>query len=107
MVDGKIVAVIKQYLAKVEEQGIKTVGAILYGSAARGEMRKNSDIDLIVLSPVFNKPHTHEQVDPLWLATTIDYRIEPIACGEAEWQTDDTRPILEYARREGILIPAA
>jgi hypothetical protein len=36
-----------------------------------------------------------------------DSRIEPIACGEREWESNASRPILEIARREGIVIAAA
>jgi hypothetical protein len=44
-------------------------------------------------------------VEKLWLATaTADNRIEPIPCGEQEWEMDGSRPILEIARREGIIV---
>jgi len=44
-------------------------------------------------------------VEKLWLATaSADNRIEPIPCGEQEWETDGARPILEIARREGVII---
>jgi hypothetical protein len=36
----------------------------------------------------------------------VDVRIEPIPCGEQEWETDGGRPILEIARREGTEIAA-
>ena len=43
----------------------------------------------------------------LWCATgAADNRIEPIPCGEQEWETDDGRLILEIARHEGIEITA-
>jgi len=32
------------------------------------------------------------------------WRIEPIACGEREWLEDDSRAIIEIARREGEVI---
>ena len=28
-------------------------------------------------------------------------RIEPIPCGEREWETEEGRPILDIARQEG------
>jgi len=31
-------------------------------------------------------------------------RIEPIPCGEREWETEQGRPVLEIARREAIII---
>jgi hypothetical protein len=38
------------------------------------------------------------------LCIGTDSRIEPIACGENEWEADDSRLILEIVRREGIVI---
>ena len=35
-----------------------------------------------------------------------DDRIEPIPCGESEWASGDGGPILEIARREGVVIEA-
>jgi hypothetical protein len=44
-------------------------------------------------------------VERLWLATEwADDRIEPVACGETEWLEDGARPILEVARREGVVV---
>jgi uncharacterized protein len=41
-------------------------------------------------------------VDLLWrLAARIDSRIEPVACGEKQWEEDDSSAIVEIARREG------
>ena len=34
----------------------------------------------------------------------LDMGIEPIACGEREWETEAGRPILDIARREGLEI---
>jgi predicted nucleotidyltransferase len=45
-------------------------------------------------------------VKALWRATASDDRIEPIPCGEQEWAGGDGRPILEIARREGVVIEA-
>jgi len=47
-------------------------------------------------------------VERLWqLRARTDHRIEPIACGEAEWAAPITvRAIIEIAHREGIEIAA-
>ena len=43
----------------------------------------------------------------MWEATlAADNRIEPIPCGEREWDSGNGRPILEIARREGVVIEA-
>jgi hypothetical protein len=44
----------------------------------------------------------------LWRAAArTDVRIEPIPCGEKQWETDDESAIIEIARREGRKIKVA
>jgi len=105
MVDEKILKIVKQYLVALPKVGIHSSRAILYGSFARGDANEWSDIDLVVIAPVFDKPVKREMVEDLWLATKYaDNRIEPIACGVREWVEDDSRPIIDIARREGIVV---
>lgn len=107
MVSGEVVKSIKRYLEVLREKGIPARYAVLFGSYARKEEDKWSDIDLIVISPKFDMQYKEEDVLKLWsLAGQTDSRIEPIACGEQEWEKDDTRLIIEVARREGIKIAA-
>ncbi len=61
-----------------------------------------SDIDLVVVSPQFDNMTSRQYIDLLWCqAARTDSRIEPIACGEKQWQEDDSSVLLEMARREG------
>lgn len=108
MVDRAIIATVKCYLAALPNIGIHARQAVLFGSFARGEADELSDIDLIVIAPEFDGLNEIKLVEDLWQATAFaDNRIEPIPCGEREWETDQGRPILEIARREGVVIPAA
>ena len=105
MVDESIVEAIKQYLAILPAKGIHARRAVLFGSHAKGTADEWSDIDLIVLAPEFDIDRSHRLRHELWQASGgIDAHIEPIACGEQEWETDDGQPLLEIARREGIEI---
>lgn len=105
MPGANVIAVIRRYLQAVCEQGIPVHGAVLFGSYARGDEKPDSDIDLIVLSPIFDKAKTQQSLSALWrLRATTDRRIEPIATGIEEWVHDRGSPILEIARREGIEI---
>lgn len=105
MVADAITLTIRQYLAAVRAAGIHARRAVLFGSYARGEANEWSDIDLVVVAPELESPADRQLVDRLWrLRATTDARIEPIPCGEREWETDGTRPILELARREGVVI---
>ena len=66
----------------VSEQGIPVKIGVLFGSSVTGKMHKWSDIDLLVVSPAFDRLTGRQQVSLLWrLAARADSRIEPIPCG--------------------------
>ena len=105
MVESTITSAIKRYVLALSTFGIHTNRLVLFGSFARGDANEWSDIDLVVIAPEFDGPRELTLVEKLWLATaSADNRIEPIPCGELEWETDGSRPILEIARREGVII---
>lgn len=105
MVESSIIDAVRRYLAALPSVGIHCRRAVLFGSFANGRADKWSDIDLIVIAPEFDAPRDFELISNLWRATiTADNRIEPIPCGEKEWETDQSRPILEIARRQGVVI---
>ena len=104
MVEDEVIEAVKRYLALMPAFGIHACRAVLFGSYALGKADEYSDIDLIVIAPEFDGSREISPVETLWRATVSDNRIEPIPCGEKEWETDGSRPILEIARREGIII---
>jgi predicted nucleotidyltransferase len=106
-VDPAVIDAIKRYLAALPSFGIHASKAVLYGSFAMGRADQDSDIDLVVIAPEFDGRRDIDMVKDLWHATLhADIRIEPIPCGEKEWDSGDGRPILEIARREGVVIEA-
>ncbi|MGD0518742.1 MAG: nucleotidyltransferase domain-containing protein [Thermoguttaceae bacterium] len=88
-----------------EKVGIHARRAVVFGSQAQGKADEWSDIDLVVIAPELEPPTNRRIVNKLWeLRATTDSRLEPIPCGEHEWETDQIRPILSIARNEGIEI---
>jgi len=107
MVESTVIAAIRRYVTALSSCGIHASQLVLFGSFARGDANEFSDIDLVVIAPELEGPRDLTLVEKLWQATiSADNRIEPIPCGEKEWETDGSRPILEIARREGIIIAA-
>ena len=107
MVEIKIMTALQRYIKALDELGIHTSRLVLFGSFARGDSNEFSDIDLVVIAPEFDRACEVAIIEKLWQATiSADNRIEPIPCGEQEWETDQCRPILEIARREGVIIAA-
>ncbi len=110
MVDSSIIAIVRRYLDTVTRAGIPADKAVLYGSFARGEQRKDSDIDVLVLSPLFDRVKASKALDLLWrLTRQVDIRIEPVAVGVREFEEDDGSPLIGVARRDGFVVslPAA
>jgi predicted nucleotidyltransferase len=106
VVEEAVIAVVRRYLAALPAVGIHARKGVLFGSFARGQGDEYSDIDVVVIAPEFDGSRELSLVKGLWRATTDDSRIEPIPCGEQEWESEQGRPILEVARREGIIIAA-
>jgi predicted nucleotidyltransferase len=102
MADDAILTTIQRYLRALRAQGVETRLAILFGSWAHATATSLSDIDVIVLSPQFDRTISRADVDLLWRqAAIVDSRIEPIPCGERQWVEDRSSALLEIARREG------
>lgn len=102
MVAAAVAKTVRQYLRAVEKKGLPVSFGVIFGSMASGRADPESDIDLIVVSPRFDKRRDRREIDLLWrLAPKIDSRIEPIPCGERQWREDDSSTIVETARRSG------
>ena len=105
MVTQSIVETVQNYIQVLRDDGIPVDFAVLYGSYARGEATEWSDIDLMVVSPLFDPPKLREDIYRLWHATLrADMRIEPVGVGTRQWVEDDGIPLIEIVRREGQII---
>ena len=105
MVDRSIVKKVRNYLQNVNNEGIPVSFGIIFGSQIKGISDRWSDIDLLVVSRHFDRSRDRRDVDLLWkLAAKTDSRIEPIPCGEQQWDNDVSSAIIEIARREGETI---
>jgi predicted nucleotidyltransferase len=108
MVEKSVVKVVRRYLQAISSRGVPVKAGVVFGSSTTGRMTEWSDIDLLVISPRFDKKFARADIDMLWhIAADIDSRIEPIAVGERQYEEDTLSGILDVARREGQLIPLA
>ena len=89
MVNESIIKSVKGYLSAINKQGIKVSFGVIFGSYAKGSATEWSDIDLLVVSSDFDLARDRKKIDSLWHITArTDSRIEPIPCGEKQWQED-------------------
>jgi uncharacterized protein len=105
VVQAAVIKSVQKYLNNLNKNGFNVSFGVLFGSQALGTATDLSDIDLIVVSPDFDKEIQCKTKDVLWqLAGRTDSRIEPIPCGLERWQKDDYTPIIDIARNEGAVI---
>ncbi|VEN73618.1 conserved hypothetical protein [Candidatus Desulfarcum epimagneticum] len=105
MVEKSVIASVKNYLKELEKIGSPAQFGVLFGSFAQNAQDQWSDIDLMVISPVYDEEYGREEVNILWRAAArVDSRIEPVPIGSKRWMTDDESPIIEAARRQGVRI---
>ena len=72
-----IIRITKSFRTLLENDRIKVDSMIVFGSQAKGNARKGSDIDICVVSPSFGRNDTEEMQMLFKKARHIDSRIEP------------------------------
>lgn len=104
MAQRDITDIVKEYVQAMRAAGVPGNRAILFGSFAQDMAHAESDIDVLIVSPAFDNGD-ETAVDLLWeLRAVTDARIEPVSCGEKQWETDRDNWLLHAARHEGIVV---
>ena len=89
--DKEIYHVISEYIQRLEALGIKVKKTILYGSHAAGKARKDSDIDLVVVSDDFKNMDIWERLCLLGRARIgIKRAMEIMGFTEEELESEDS-----------------
>jgi len=102
MTTTELLAEIKNRLEKAH--GSRLAGVVLYGSEARGQAAKDSDVDVLVLleGPIDYRRDLEANLDALYpLSLEIGRRISAKPVSAAEYETVDC-PLYRIAHREGI-----
>lgn len=108
MLEQSVAASVQRYLRVVQDSGIPVRFGVVFGSQVSGRTDEWSDIDVVVVSPLFDETRDRKHVALLWrLTARVDSRIEPVPCGECQWETDDSSALIEIARRQGERVPLA
>ncbi|HIH69796.1 nucleotidyltransferase family protein [Methermicoccus shengliensis] len=95
---------IENFLEKISKRyGIKK--AIIFGSAARGEFKEDSDIDLIIVSGEFKGKSALKRPVQLYLEWDLNYPVDFICYTTEEFENLKNRPsIVREALREGVVV---
>ncbi len=95
-----------KYLNNLNNAGLPIRKAFLYGSYARNEANETSDIDVLLVSDVFDTQDDMVLSKPWSPILRFDYRLEPYVVGKKWFMSDDVSLILEMVRCEGIEVTA-
>jgi predicted nucleotidyltransferase len=102
----KIIEIIKTYAARLKEKGINFQKIILFGSYANNTNRKDSDIDIAVVSEEFGKDRFEERVKLTKIAYYVDAHIEPHPVNLKEFMEDNWQTLIHEIKSKGIEIAA-
>ena len=104
MAKNEVITLIQEFLKRLLKEGIPVEKAILYGSYARGEENDESDIDVMVVSEIFDR-NDDRMVGKTWrIGSSVDARIEPYTVGRNRFLNDRFSPLIQIVKNEGLEI---
>jgi predicted nucleotidyltransferase len=74
---NEVIKILKSFKKRVESS-VKLKKLILFGSQARGNANKSSDIDLILVSEDFKNKKSYQRSAPFYLQWDYDYNTDII-----------------------------
>lgn len=98
-----VTAVAQKYVQDVKKSGLTVVSAYLFGSYAKGNPHKDSDIDICIVSDSFGDDYIKESVGLRKVAFGIDSRIEPVAF-KPDDLNDKYSSLASEIKKYGILV---
>lgn len=98
----RIIKIVKDYIKLLKDYNINAEKVYLYGSYAKGDYNRYSDIDIAVILNEDTINTFNEEVRLMGIGQKIDIRIEP--CVFLVKDLEDPDPFLEEILRTGIEI---
>ena len=93
---------VKTYINTLQASQFPVSRAFIYGSYARGDFRKDSDIDVCIISKAYN-PNDDAVRLFLWQKRrNIDARIEPVGYSPKDFKDDVV--LADIIREEGVRV---
>ncbi len=93
---------IKKYLEELKKNNIPVDEVILFGSYARGDYHEYSDIDLLLVSPIFKGKRIEDKDKIREITLKISSAIEILPCSREQFENKD--PLIEEIVKTGIKI---
>lgn len=102
-----VLKTIEDFRVALEQKGVRVKRIVLFGSYATGTATRESDIDLVVISPDFSDKDLWARIEILSEAVCRVWSpIEAIASTPEEWEEGDSLA-LQFARQGEVVFAAA
>ncbi len=106
MAQKEIITLIRNFVKRLSQEGIPIEKAFLYGSYVRGEENEESDIDIMLVSELFDKDDD-QTIGKTWrISRSVDVRLEPYTVGKERFLNDQYSPLLQLVKKEGLEVQA-
>ena len=99
--------VLSQIKALARETAPEGASVILYGSRARGEARKGSDWDILIVLPksrLEQRDYDEVSFPFVELGWRMNERINPIMYTSEDWKANSITPFYDNVKRDGIFL---
>jgi len=93
--------IVRKFVKRLRQEGIAVDRAILYGSFAAGKERRDSDIDVAIVSRDFGKDRIEEGMALYRIAGKVDSRLEPVPVSVDAFENDTWIPLIYEIRAKG------
>ena len=104
MVTEEIRRIVKKFGKRLKENHLDYEALILFGSHAKGNPNKYSDLDIAVISSQFGKNRLADRIKLMKISSKIDVRIEPHPVSLKDWEEGWKELVFEI-NKTGIKIP--
>jgi predicted nucleotidyltransferase len=102
MVEKTIMKIAIKFVEALKRAGIKVDKVVLYGSYAQGRQRRDSDIDIAIISRHFGDNPMEEGMNLFRIAGRIDPGIEPVPISLISYENDTWIPLIYEIRENGV-----
>jgi predicted nucleotidyltransferase len=104
---NQAIRIIKKFAKKLRQEGISVDHVILYGSFAAGRVRRDSDIDVAIVSKDFGKDRVKEGMALYRIAGKVDARLEPVPISVEAYENDTWLPLIYEIKAKGLELKVA
>jgi len=99
--------IIKKFVKRLQQEGISVDRVFLYGSYAAGKGRRDSDIDVAIVSKDFGKDRVEEGMALYRIAGKVDTRLEPVPISVEAYENDTWVPLIYEIKSKGLELRVA